>query len=73
VATVTPPVKFAPPAVTVSFFASCIPDWFAAIAEVLDTFETVAHLAESTYRARVADFPMTERAINPFDDEITVN
>ena len=48
-------------------------DWFEAIASAIDTFETVAHLAESTYRARVAGFPMTERAINPFDDEITVN
>jgi len=47
--------------------------WFAAIHEAAYEFETVAHLAESTYRARVVGFPMTERAINPFDDEITVN
>ena len=47
--------------------------WFAAIHEAVYQFEAAAQEMEATYRARVVGFPMTERAINPFDDEITVN
>jgi hypothetical protein len=48
------------------------PLWFAAITDALRSFDDVAADMEATYRARVAGFPMTERAINPYDDEITV-
>ncbi len=49
------------------------PRWFDAITNAVLEFEAVAAEMEATYRARTADLPMTERTLNPFDDEITVN
>jgi YqaJ-like viral recombinase domain len=49
------------------------PEWFLAIDAALVAFEETADEMEAAYWDRTDAFPMTERAINPFDDEITVN
>jgi len=49
------------------------PMWFEAIIEAAETFEENAAEMVAKYQAAVEGFPMTERTLNPFDDEITVN
>ena len=48
------------------------PEWHEAIAKALIAFEMAASDMEARYLKAVEGLPMTERTLNPLDDEITV-